>query len=71
MMAKSLVRNRHTVNKLFGLRAQLQGVSLRIQVRVETTLERPLAFNFLPARGLVVSLIIPTQPTPPAPKTTQ
>lgn len=33
MMAKSLVRNRHAVNKLFQLKSQLQAVSLRIAVR--------------------------------------
>lgn len=32
-MAKSLVRNRHAVNKLFQLKSQLQAVSLRIAVR--------------------------------------
>lgn len=32
MMAKSLVRNRHAVNKLFQLKSQLQAVSLRIAV---------------------------------------
>lgn len=31
-MAKSLVRNRHAVNKLFQLKSQLQAVSLRIAV---------------------------------------
>lgn len=30
VMAKSLVRNRHAVNKLFQLKSQLQAVSLRI-----------------------------------------
>ena len=30
VMAKSLVRNRRAVTKLFGLKAQLQAVSLRI-----------------------------------------
>ena len=33
VMAKSLVRNRHAVNKLFQLKSQLQAVSLRIAVR--------------------------------------
>lgn len=33
MMAKSLVRNRHAVTKMYGLKSQLQAVSLRIQVR--------------------------------------
>lgn len=33
-MAKSLVRNRHAVNKMFALKSQLQAVSLRIAVRV-------------------------------------
>ena len=32
MMAKSLIRNRHAVTKLYALKSQLQGVSLRIQV---------------------------------------
>lgn len=32
VMAKSLVRNRHAVNKLFQLKSQLQAVSLRIAV---------------------------------------
>lgn len=32
-MAKSLVRNRHAVTKLYGLKSQLQAVSLRIAVR--------------------------------------
>lgn len=31
-MAKSLVRNRHAVTKMYGLKSQLQAVSLRIQV---------------------------------------
>ncbi|KFM26210.1 Vacuolar protein sorting-associated protein 2-like protein 1 [Auxenochlorella protothecoides] len=30
VMAKSLVRNRHAVNKMFALKSQLQAVSLRI-----------------------------------------
>lgn len=33
VMAKSLVRNRHAVNKMFALKSQLQAVSLRIAVR--------------------------------------
>jgi len=32
VMAKSLIRNRHAVTKLHGLKSQLQAVSLRIQV---------------------------------------
>ena len=35
VMAKSLVRNRHAVNKMFALKSQLQAVSLRIAVRGE------------------------------------
>lgn len=34
VMAKSLVRNRHAVTKLYGLKSHLQAVSLRIQVRL-------------------------------------
>ena len=34
MMAKSLVRNRHAVTKMYQLKSQLQAVSLRIAVRV-------------------------------------
>lgn len=33
VMAKSLVRNRHAVTKMYGLKSQLQAVSLRIQVQ--------------------------------------
>lgn len=33
VMAKSLIRNRHAVTKLYGLKSQLQAISLRIQVR--------------------------------------
>lgn len=33
-MAKSLVRNRHAVTKMYGLKSQLQAVSLRIQVNM-------------------------------------
>lgn len=36
VMAKSLVRNRHAVTKMYGLKSQLQAVSLRIAVRVPT-----------------------------------
>ena len=36
MMAKSLVRNRHAVTKMYGLKSQLQAVSLRIAVRAPT-----------------------------------
>jgi hypothetical protein len=32
VMAKSLVRNRHAVTKMYGLKSQLQAVSLRIAV---------------------------------------
>lgn len=32
MMAKSLVRNRHAVTKMYGLKSQLQAVSLRMAV---------------------------------------
>lgn len=31
-MAKSLVRNRHAVTKMYGLKSQLQAISLRIAV---------------------------------------
>ena len=34
VMAKSLVRNRHAVTKMYQLKSQLQAVSLRIAVRV-------------------------------------
>jgi hypothetical protein len=33
VMAKSLVRNRHAVTKMYGLKSQLQAVSLRMAVR--------------------------------------
>jgi len=33
VMAKSLIRTRHSITKLFGLKSQLQGVSLRVQAR--------------------------------------
>lgn len=33
VMAKSLVRNRHAVTKMYGLKSQLQAVSLRMMVR--------------------------------------
>jgi hypothetical protein len=32
VMAKSLIRNRHAVTKLHGLKSQLQAISLRIAV---------------------------------------
>lgn len=32
VMAKSLIRNRHAVTKMYGLKSQLQAVSLRIAV---------------------------------------
>jgi hypothetical protein len=32
VMAKSLVRNRHAVTKMYGLKSQLQAVSLRVAV---------------------------------------
>ena len=38
VMAKSLVRNRHAVTKMYGLKSQLQAVSLRIQVCNSQTL---------------------------------
>lgn len=34
-MAKDLIRTRHQVTKFYGLKSQLQGVSLRIQVFVQ------------------------------------
>lgn len=33
MMAKSLVRNRHAITKMYQLKSQLQAVSLRMAVR--------------------------------------
>ena len=36
VMAKSLVRNRAAVTKLFGLKSQLQGVSLKVQTLKST-----------------------------------
>ncbi|DBB14558.1 hypothetical protein WJX82_007425 [Trebouxia sp. C0006] len=36
VMAKSLVRNRHAVTKMYGLKSQLQAVSLRIQTLKST-----------------------------------
>ena len=38
VMAKSLVRNRHAVTKMYGLKSQLQAVSLRIAVRLPPNL---------------------------------
>lgn len=35
VMAKSLVRNRHAVTKMYALKSQLQAVSLRIQVSMQ------------------------------------
>jgi hypothetical protein len=32
VMAKDLIRTRHSVTKFYGLKSQLQGVSLRVQV---------------------------------------
>lgn len=40
VLAKSLVRNRHAVTKLYQLKSQLQAVSLRIQVAVIVTHSR-------------------------------
>ena len=34
VMAKDLIRTRHSVTKFYGLKSQLQGVSLRVQVWV-------------------------------------
>jgi hypothetical protein len=34
VMAKSLVRNRQAVTKMYGLKSQLQAISLRIAVSV-------------------------------------
>lgn len=45
MMAKSLIRNRHAVNKLYNLKSQLQAVSLRIQAR--TTIELVQLINMV------------------------
>ncbi|KAF6265596.1 Snf7-domain-containing protein [Scenedesmus sp. NREL 46B-D3] len=39
VMAKSLIRNRHAVTKLHGLKSQLQAVSLRIQASTSSTLK--------------------------------
>lgn len=36
VMAKSLIRNRHAVTKMYGLKSQLQSVSLRLAVGVFT-----------------------------------
>lgn len=36
VMAKSLVRNRHAVTKMYALKSQLQAVSLRIQVSMQS-----------------------------------
>jgi len=33
-MAKDLIRTRHQITKFYGLKSQLQGISLRIQVSV-------------------------------------
>jgi hypothetical protein len=41
VMAKSLIRNRHAVTKLHGLKSQLQAVSLRIQVRWRSSTGHP------------------------------
>ena len=41
VMAKSLVRNRHAVTKMYGLKSQLQAVSLRIAVRTPARLSLP------------------------------
>jgi len=35
-MAKSLIRNRHSVTKLYGLKSQLQAIGLRIQTLKST-----------------------------------
>ncbi len=46
VMAKSLVRNRHAVTKLYGLKSQLQGVSLRIAVRTTAMRLRVLVLSY-------------------------
>lgn len=38
VMAKSLIRNRHAVTKMYGLKSQLQSVSLRLAVSMQTRL---------------------------------
>lgn len=37
VMAKSLVRNRHAVTKMYSLKSQLQAVSLRMAVSISAT----------------------------------
>lgn len=34
IMAKDLIRTRHQITKFYALKSQLQGVSLRIQVKL-------------------------------------
>lgn len=46
VMAKSLVRNRHAVTKMYGLKSQLQAVSLRIAVRALHSLSEIANFPF-------------------------
>ena len=41
-MAKSLVRNRHAITKMYQLKSQLQAVSLRMAVRHVPVLVRCL-----------------------------
>lgn len=45
-MAKSLVRNRHAVTKMYALKSQLQAVSLRIQVSMQGSARAVLLPDF-------------------------
>ena len=43
MMAKSLVRNRHAITKMYQLKSQLQAVSLRMAVSFAPGRQRTLS----------------------------
>jgi len=40
VMAKDLIRTRHQITKFYGLKSQLQGISLRISVSPHQLLDR-------------------------------
>lgn len=57
VMAKSLIRNRHAVTKLYALKSQLQAVSLRIQVR-RRRCDCCLCLHFLAFGGAGAVLVV-------------
>lgn len=58
VMAKSLVRNRHAVTKMYSLKSQLQAVSLRMAVSISARTSAVLMLTYIKPYACVPAVLI-------------